>query len=163
MRSLLLPPLAIAALSLCAAAAHAQGSCSLNLEANDMMQFSTQKLTVAADCDEVELTLKHTGSANPAGMLHNWVLVRRADMSAVATAGLKAGREHEYRPAGDPRVLAATPLVGGGQSTSIRFDSRALNTGEVYAFFCSTPGHNVIMRGQLVREAGARVADASSR
>ena len=96
-------------------------------------------------------------------MLHNWVLVRRADMSAVATAGMKAGREHDYRPPGDARVIAATPVIGGGQSATIRFPTSALQAGEAYAFFCSTPGHNVIMRGQLVLDSGARVADSASR
>jgi azurin len=129
-------------------AAHA-GECRLAIDANDMMQFSAQRLSVPAGCAEVELTLKHTGAATAGGMLHNWVLVKRADLAAVAAAGLKAGREHDYQPPADPRILAATPVIGGGQSATIRFQASALRAGENYTFFCSTPGHNVIMRGEL--------------
>jgi azurin len=162
MRSPLLPTVLIGALALCPMAAHAGASCTLKVEANDMMQFNTQRLTVPSACAEIELTLQHTGSPDPGGMLHNWVLVRRADMSAVATAGMKAGRAHDYRPPDDARVLAATPVIGGGQTSTIRFPTSALRQGEAYAFFCSTPGHNVIMRGELVLDPAARVADSAA-
>ncbi len=140
-------------------AAHA-GGCTLSLEATDMMQFTKQKLVVPGGCPEVELTLRHTGAASAGGMVHNWVLVRRADLAPVAAAGMKAGREHGYLPAGDPRVLASTPVIAGGQSSTIRFPTSALRNAETYAFFCSTPGHNVMMRGELRIETDA-VASAS--
>jgi len=129
-------------------AAHADG-CKLMLDATDLMQFSTQRLVVPAGCPEVELTLRHTGAPSSGGMVHNWVLVRRADLAPVAAAGLKAGRAHDYLPPSDPRILAATPVIAGGQSSTVRFPTAALQGGERYAFFCSTPGHNVMMRGEL--------------
>ena len=141
-------------------AAHAEG-CTLSLEATDMMQFTKQKLIVPAGCPEVELTLRHTGAPSAGGMLHNWVLVRRADLAPVAAAGIKAGREQNYLPASDPRVLASTPVIGGGQSSTIRFPTSALRGGESYAFFCSTPGHNVMMRGELRIDTAAVASSAS--
>jgi azurin len=129
-------------------AAHAD-VCTLALDATDMMQFTKQKLLVPAGCPEVELTLRHTGAASAGGMVQNWVLVRRGDLGPVAAAGIKAGREHDYLPVADPRVLAATPVIAGGQASTIRFQTSALKAGESYAFFCSTPGHNVMMRGEL--------------
>jgi azurin len=135
--------------------------CTLALEATDMMQFSTQRLSVPAGCPEVELTLRHTGAAGAGSMLHNWVLVRRADLAPVAAAGLRAGREHDYQPPADPRVLAATPIISGGQSSTIRFATGALRSGESYAFFCSTPGHNVIMRGELRLESTSVASNAA--
>lgn len=140
-------------------AAHA-GECRLAIDANDMMQFSAQRLSVPAGCAEVELTLHHTGAPSAGGMVHNWVLVKRPDLAAVAAAGIKAGREHDYQPPADPRILAATPVIGGGQSATVRFPVSALRAGENYAFFCSTPGHNVLMRGEL-RVDAATVASTS--
>lgn len=138
-------------------------SCALSVEANEMMQFNTQRLVVPAGCAEMQLTLRHTGSPTEAGMVHNWVLVRRADMAAVASAGVRAGLKNNYRPAADARVLAATPVIAGGQSATIRFPTAVLSSGEAYAFFCSTPGHNVIMRGELIVEPRQnRVAENSS-
>jgi len=155
------PLLATSLLLAPALGAHA-AECRLAVDANDMMQFNTQRLAVPASCPEVELTLRHIGAASAGGMLHNWVLVRRQDLAPVAAAGIRAGREHDYQPPADPRILAATPVIGGGQSSTIRFATSALRPGESYAFFCSTPGHNVIMRGELRIDA-ATVATTSGR
>ena len=150
--------LSIAALMLAAQGAHA-ATCQLAVEANDMMQFNTKRLEVDAACPEVRLTLKHVGSSPANVMGHNWVLVRTADLGAVANAALRAGREHQYQPPADGRVLAVTPTVGGGETTTITFETAALRSGETYSFFCSTPGHNAIMRGTLiVNGTAARLA-----
>ena len=125
-------------------------ACPLTIEANDLMQFSTARLVLDPGCAEVELTLRHVGRQPAAVMGHNWVLVRSADLGAVANAGLRAGRAQNFQPPGDPRIIAATPLLGGGESATIRFPAAALKSGESYAFFCSTPGHNATMRGTLV-------------
>jgi azurin len=53
-------------------------------------------------------------------------------------------------PKGDKRVLAATPLVGGGQSTSVKFPVSRLTKGGDYTFFCSFPGHYALMKGKLI-------------
>jgi azurin len=83
-------------------------------------------------------------------MGHNWVLVKTADVSAVASAGIGAGLQQNYLPAGDKRVLAATKMVGGGQSAQVKFSVSALKAGESYSYFCSFPGHSAIMQGKFV-------------
>ena len=95
-------------------------------------------------------------------MVHNWVLVRKSDLAPVAAAGLKAGREHNYLPLADPRILASTVVIAGGQASTIRFQTAALKAGESYAFFCSTPGHNVMMRGELRIDTAAVASTAGS-
>jgi azurin len=152
-------PRALASLAALALALYAApglaATCPLSIEADDLIQFNRPRLEFGPDCDEIELTLRHVGKQPATVMAHNWVLVRSADLGAVANAGLRAGRAQNYQPPGDPRVIAATPLIGGGESVTVRFATAALKRGESYAFFCSTPGHNVTMRGAFVVGATA--------
>jgi azurin len=80
-------------------------------------------------------------------MGHNWVLVKAADLGAVASSGMAAGLPSNYVDPGDRRVLAATKLVGGGQSATVTFPTSILRSGESYMYLCTFPGHNVMMRG----------------
>jgi azurin len=126
------------------------GVCRVSVEANDMMQFNQKRLDIEPACTDVELTLKHVGKQPAQVMGHNWVLVRTPDLMAVAMAGQNAGRAHNYQPPGDKRIIAATSLVGGGESAVVTFSTSNLHAGETYSFFCSTPGHGAVMRGALV-------------
>jgi azurin len=54
-----------------------------------------------------------------------------------------------YLKAGDARVLAATKLLGGGESDSATIDVAKLKAGDAYTFFCSFPGHAALMKGAL--------------
>jgi len=53
-------------------------------------------------------------------------------------------------PPNDPRVIASTKIIGGGEKTSASFPGSNLKAGGAYTFFCSAPGHWMLMRGQLV-------------
>ena len=123
--------------------------CSVAIEVTDMLQYSTHALAVPASCPVIELTLRHIGKQPARVMGHNWVLTRDADMSAVVRAGKNAGFARNYQPEGDPRIIAATPIVGGGGSTTVRIDTSRLTPGASYTYFCSTPGHAVAMKGRL--------------
>ncbi len=125
-------------------------TCKLEISGSDMMQFDKKELQVAKDCTEVELTLHHSGKLPVAAMGHNWVLSRSADASAVASAGLKAGPSNNYVDPADKRVIAHTKLVGGGESTSVKFSVSALKAGESYTYECTFPGHSAIMTGKLI-------------
>ena len=134
---------------LLAGAAQAK-TCALTIASNDQMQFDQAELKVAGDCTTVELTLKHTGSLPATAMGHNWVLTETSAMRSVALAGMNAGAAANYVKPGDERVLAATPVVGGGGSTKISFSTAKLAKGGDYSFFCSFPGHWSVMKGKLV-------------
>lgn len=123
--------------------------CSLTIDSNDAMQFSTDKLTVDASCTEVELTLTHSGSIAREAMGHNWVLTRAEDAMAVNQDGMQAGLENEYVKPDDERVIAHSPVIGGGEETTINFSIEGLDPGGDYKFFCSFPGHFVIMQGEF--------------
>ena len=123
--------------------------CKLEISGNDQMQFDKKELAVAADCTQVELTLKHTGKLPAQAMGHNWVLSKTADMAGVASDGIGAGFANDHIKKGDARAIAHTKIVGGGQSTSITFPTSVLKKGESYTYFCSFPGHSSMMKGVL--------------
>jgi azurin len=135
-----------------APAVAAEGACKLEISSNDLMQFDRKEMRVPATCKQVEVTLKHAGKLPVQSMGHNWVLVRTADLTAVANAGISAGIKNEHVPPGDKRVLAHTKLIGGGQSTSVTFAMDGLKKGENYSYVCTFPGHAAIMRGTFVIE-----------
>jgi azurin len=125
--------------------------CSLAIEANDQIQFNTKELHVKKSCKEVTLTLKHVGQLAANVMGHNWVLSATADYQAIAQAGQAVGAPN-YLPTGDARILVSTNVIGGGQQVSIKFDPAKLTVGGDYTFFCTFPGHFVLMNGKLVVE-----------
>lgn len=100
--------------------------CALVIEGNDAMQYNLKEMSVPATCKEVTVTLNHTGKMPVTAMGHNWALANTADYQAVATAGMSAGADNNYLPKDDPRVLAHTKLVGGGESTSVTFKTDGL-------------------------------------
>jgi azurin len=128
--------------------AHAAGTvCKLQITANDLMQYDKKNLSVGLSCAQIEVTLTDVGKLPAAAMGHNWVLVKSADLSAVANAGAAAGFSNNYLEPGDPRVIAATKIVGGGQSASVTFAASKLVKGGSYVYLCTFPGHNALMRG----------------
>ncbi len=140
----------IACLSLAFAASGAFAAdkvCKVDIAGTDQMTFDKKEIAVAADCTEVEVTLKHTGKLPAQAMGHNWVLTKTADLTPVATDGMGAGFANNHVKPGDARVIAFTKVIGGGQTTSVKFPTSKLKKGEAYSFFCSFPGHYSIMRG----------------
>jgi azurin len=127
----------------------AAATCSTTVQANDAMQFSTKTIAVPASCKQFAVTLKHTGQLPVAVMGHNIVVAKASDMAGVGADGMKAGAAANYVKAGDARVVAASKLIGGGQSTVVNIPVGKLKAGESYEFFCSFPGHSSMMRGTV--------------
>jgi azurin len=124
-------------------------TCSFELQASDQMKYDKDSIAVAADCTEVEIKLKHVGTLPKTAMGHNWVLTQSADFNAVTIAGVTAGPDNNYIAKDDKRVIAHTKLVGGGESTSIKFPTSKLKKGGDYIFFCTFPGHWAVMKGKF--------------
>jgi azurin len=121
--------------------------CKVDIASTDQMTYDKKEIVVAADCTEVEVTLTHTGKLPATSMGHNWVLAKTADAQGVANDGLSAGVANDHIKKDDARVIAHTKVVGGGQSTSVKFPTSALKKGEAYTFFCTFPGHIALMKG----------------
>jgi azurin len=147
-----LSALALTAAWLCGGIAPVQAAdkvCKLEIAGNDLMQFDKKELTAPADCTQIEVTLTHTGKLPAAAMGHDWALVKSDDVTAVANAGAAAGLQSNYIQPGDKRVIAATKMIGGGQSTSVTFPASLLMKGGSYMYLCTFPGHNALMRGKF--------------
>ena len=145
-------PLLAAGLVLLGVAAHASAApnCTIKLQGNDAMQFDLKTATVSASCATIDIQLVHAGKLPVTAMGHNVVVSATADVSAISMAGMKAGAAANYVPKGDARVIAATPMIGGGGKTSTKFAGGKLKAGGDYSFFCSFPGHSGIRKGKLV-------------
>lgn len=136
--------------------------CRLDINATDAMRFEQQTLKVESQCSEVEVTLHNTGKLPVSAMGHDWVLTKTADVAAVANAGMSAGLANNFQKPGDPRIVAATKIIGGGESSTVRFSMAQLDGGSSYSYFCSAPGHYSIMKGRLVMNAAGSPAVAKN-
>lgn len=147
-----LPRIALLSLALLAAAGAAQAApnCTIKLKGDDRMQYDLKTATVSAACKTVTIQLAHTGKLAANVMGHNVVVSATPDVAAISAAAIKAGAAAGYLPKGDARILAATPMIGGGASTKATFAGSKLKAGGAYTFFCSFPGHSGIMKGTLV-------------
>lgn len=123
--------------------------CKATVESTDAMQFTTKALTVPAGCKQFVVTLKHTGKLPRNVMGHNLVLGKTADVAAINADGMKAGLDSQYIKVGDTRVIAASKVIGGGETTTVSIPVGKLKAGESYTFFCSFPGHAALMKGTL--------------
>jgi len=123
--------------------------CATTIEGSDAMQFNVGSITVPSSCAKFTVNLKHGGTMPVAAMGHNVVISKESDMQGVLADGMGAGASADYVKAGDSRVVAHTKLVGGGQSTSVSFDTSRIKTGGPYEFFCSFPGHAAMMKGSI--------------
>lgn len=126
----------------------AEAAVEIVVEANDAMQFNTAEIKAKAG-SKVKLTLKHTGKMPKAAMGHNLVILAQGeDVGAFTQAAGAAGPDKEYLPEG-AKVIAATKLIGGGESVTIEFDAPAAGS---YDFLCSFPGHFALMKGKFIVE-----------
>ncbi|MBD7978691.1 MULTISPECIES: azurin [Pseudomonas] len=123
--------------------------CSVDIDSTDQMTYSTNAIEISKSCTDFTVNLKHTGTMAKNVMGHNWVLTTEADMNPVASEGISAGLANDYVKADDPRILAHTKLIGGGESDSVTFDVAQLKADEKYMFFCSFPGHMALMKGTV--------------
>ena len=125
--------------------------CQFEITGNDKMQFNLTKMTMKlAECKQVTVSLKHIGKMQAKVMGHNWVLTKTDDMMPVVQAGMTAGAKLEYLPEDRAKIIAATKMIGGGETDTITFSTDKLTIGGDYTFFCSFPGHFGIMKGSFV-------------
>jgi azurin len=121
--------------------------CVVAIDAGDALSYSTQSINIPSSCSSATINFTHTGSLPAAVMGHNWVLAKTADLQGIQNDGNVAGMSGGYLKDGDSRILAATNIIGGGESTSITFATESLETDGNYSFFCTVMSHSVVMKG----------------
>ncbi len=130
-------------------AAWAADNCKLEVGANDQMQYDKKEATVSAGCKEITITLKGTGKLDKTAMGHNLIVALEKDKNTIVAEGAGAGPAAGFVKAGSPLIVAATKLIGGGETDTIKFPGSKLKAGEAYSFFCTFPGHFALMNGKL--------------
>ena len=128
--------------------AHA-AACSVDVEVSTGMVYSAKNIDVPKTCKDFTINLKAAGTMPKAVMGHNLVVSKESDQKAVLEDGSKAGLAANYVKANDSRVLLATSIIGGGEKASAKLDVKKLNAKDKYMFYCSFPGHAMMMKGTL--------------
>lgn len=123
--------------------------CATTVESNDAMRYNVSLIEVPASCAQFTINLKHVGQMPVAAMGHNIVISAMSDMQSIASEGLGAGLANNYVKDGDARIIAHTKMVGGGESTSVTFDTSKIKGAGPFEFFCSFPGHSALMKGTI--------------
>lgn len=120
----------------------------ITIGVGDSMKFTVTSIT-AQPGETLKVVVKSTGTMPKIAMAHNFVLLK-AGMNA--DAFVKAGaadRETDFiAPAQKPKVLAATPLAGPGETVEVTFT--VPERKGTYLFVCTFPGHYSLgMKGTL--------------
>ena len=118
------------------------------ITAGDDMKYSVTAIQ-AKPGEELTVTLKATGSMPRVAMAHNFVLLKPGvDATAFVNAGASASTTDFIAPANKAQVLAATKLVGNGETVEVTFKAPA--KPGTYTYLCTFPGHFVSgMKGVL--------------
>jgi len=125
-------------------------TCSVDLTGNDAMKYNVANIDVSKSCKTFTINLKHTGKMARNVMGHNVVIAKTSDIAGIDKDGVKAGLAADYVKAGDPRVIAHSKVVGGGESTSVQIPVAKLVAAKApLSFFCSFPGHSALMKGTI--------------
>ena len=123
----------------------------VEMTGNDRMQYNLDAFTVPAG-SEVKLIFKNVGKMPKAAMGHNVVFLFKDTDPGGFVAAAASARDNDYIPADmQDQVLAATELLGPGESDTIEFTAPS-EAGE-YVFLCSFPAHMFAgMRGVMTVE-----------
>jgi azurin len=140
----------LAALPMLGSLAHAQTPRVVEITGGDDMKYSVA--TIAAKPGEsLRIRLKAIGSpAMPKiAMSHNIIILKpKTDVAAFATAAANARATNFVPPALKAEVIAASGLVGNGESVDLDF--KVPTAPGTYPFICTFPGHYLTMKGTLV-------------
>ncbi|MEC8424935.1 MAG: plastocyanin/azurin family copper-binding protein [Myxococcota bacterium] len=117
----------------------------VRMTASDTMQYNGNRIEVEGT--KVQIELKHIGSMDKAVMGHNLVVLTPGTDPMAWSGTVLTAVDTDFVPPGDKAVVAATKLLGGGESDTISFE--VPGPGE-YPFLCSFPGHVGMMKGVLV-------------
>ncbi len=104
------------------------------------MKYDVENITVKEN-SWVRITLKNEGV--DAAMLHNILFVNFGKRKDLAVKATEAGSAKEFIPE-DENLIAASKLAKPGETVVLEF--QAPKKGN-YEFFCSYPGHAMMMRG----------------
>lgn len=124
--------------------------CSISLEGNNMMQFSSTQLNFSSSCSDITIKFKNTSNLAKEIAGHNVVVSKDSDFDALTNmVDPSNGMDEGFLPS-TPMVIGKTPFLGPNETYDLKISTSKLNSGQTYVFWCSYPGHWGIMKGNLV-------------
>ena len=106
------------------------------------MKYDVENITVK-EGSKVKITLINEGI--DVAMQHNILFVNFGKRKDLAAKAVQAGADKNYIPQ-DPNLIAASDMAMPGETVVLEFDAPKKGN---YEFFCSYPGHSMMMRGYL--------------
>lgn len=126
----------------------ASALCNATIHADDRIRWDTPEIKIdKTTCQVFSITLIHDGHLDKSVMGHDLVLTKESDKDELVKE-LIFKKEDDYL-SDDPRIIAHTKLIGGGQMATVELDVSKLQEGETYSYFCSYPEHAGLMMGKL--------------
>jgi azurin len=126
----------------------ADGVVNVHMITSDRMKFNLRKITVKAG-QKIKLTLTHTGKLDKRVMGHNVVFLKQGVKTSAFASKAAAAKDNDYIPEGSTDMVANTKMLGGGETTTIKFTAPAAG---IYDYICSFPAHYAMMKGKLIVE-----------
>ena len=124
-------------------------NCSLDIEANGMMQFSTDSIVIDSSCSSYDINLKNTGTLDVALAGHNIVISKKNDFEYLTSiVNPSNGIDEGYLPK-DGKVIYKTKFLGPNETITLNIDPNKFSSNEEYTFWCSFLGHWGVMKGTL--------------
>jgi azurin len=119
----------------------------VQIQATDLMKYDVTAIDAAAG-QKITVTLTNVGKIPKVAMAHNFVLLKAGtDVTAFVTAAMTQQANGYMPPDMADKVIAATRLLGPGETDSVTFTAPAAGT---YDYVCTFPGHALTgMRGTL--------------
>ena len=120
----------------------------IEIDSTDQMQFDKNAFEVV-EGQEVTLVLTHSGQLPKAAMGHNVVILKPGTNLPEFAMKCAPMAANDYLPDDEESkalIIAATKMLGGGETDTITFTAPA--AGE-YPYFCSFPGHFAMMQGVM--------------
>ena len=108
----------------------------------NQMKYDTNRIQ-ASPGDTIKINLKN--NATMPIMKHNLVILSSQD--AIEDIGAAAVKSPNYVPS-DTRILAASDLLGPGESTSLVVT--VPSEPGTYPYICTFPGHYQVMQGVII-------------
>ena len=121
----------------------------IEITVNDQMKYDVATIN-AKPGETIKIKLKAAGSMPKNIMAHNFVVLKKtADVNAFVTKANTSNTTGYMPPDLKTQVIAASGLIGNGETTEITF--KAPTAAGSYPYLCTFPGHYAAgMKGTLV-------------
>ena len=126
-------------------AADEKADVTVTIKGTDTMMYDKTTFEVKSG-QKVKLVFKNIGNLPKVAMGHNVIILKKGvDVASYCTAAISAAPEYFPKDKKDD-VIAATKLLGPGETDTIIFTAPAPG---VYDYVCTFPGHFALMKGKM--------------